>query len=87
MTSTPSRPGPQVPIRSLREAHGLSIEELRDRIESHLGKKPHGDTLRNIELGRRNGSPALMAAWAKALTLHPLDVFQPDAKTTEKVPA
>lgn len=76
MPSTPTS-GPQVPIRELRLAHGLSIEQLRDRIEVYLGKKPHGDTLRNIELGRRNASRPLMTAWAKALGLNPLDVRQP----------
>lgn len=87
MQSTPT-PGPQVPIRELRLAAGLSIEQLRDRIEPHLGKRPHGDTLRNIELGRRKASVPLMAAWAKALNVNPLDVHQPDNdRATEAVSA
>ncbi len=71
-----------MPIRALRLAYQLSIDELCDRIEPHLGKRPHGDTIRNVELGHRKASPALMAAWAKALTLHPLDVFQPEPATS-----
>lgn len=68
--------GPLVPIREVRMAHGLSIEQLRERIEVYLGKKPHGDTLRNIELGHRKASQPLLNAWAKALGLLPLDVRQ-----------
>lgn len=77
MTSTPLRPSPQIPIRELRLAHGLSIEELAERIEVHLGRRPHGDTLRNVELGHRAASKPLVTAWAKALGVNPLDVFQP----------
>lgn len=71
--------GPMVPIRELRMAHGLSIEQTCERIEVYLGKKPHGDTLRNIELGHRKASQPLLNAWAKALGLIPLDVQQSGA--------
>lgn len=84
MPSTPT-PGPQVPIRELRLAHGLSIEQLRERIEVYLGKKPHGDTLRNIELGRRNASRPLITAWAKSLGLNPLDVRQSGDELIDEV--
>ena len=71
---------PSVPLRRFREGLGLSIGDLQERIAVHMdGKKPHGDTIRNVELGHKVGSPALMAAWAKALGLHPLDVHQPKA--------
>lgn len=74
--SAPTLLGPQVPIRELRRAHGLSIAMLCDRIEPHLGKRPHEDTIRNIELGHKRASVQLMTAWAKALKIAPLDVAQ-----------
>lgn len=49
---------------------------LCDRIEPHLGKRPHEDTIRNIELGHKRASVQLMTAWAKALKIAPLDVAQ-----------
>lgn len=75
----------------MRLAHHLSIEQLCDRIEPHLGKRPHGDTIRNIELGHRRASVPLLGAWSKALGLTALDVYQPGGKqstaNTEAVPA
>lgn len=68
--------GPLVPIRGLREAYGLTVSQLCDRIEPHLGKRPHEDTIRNVELGHKRASAPLMTAWAKALGLTPLDVAQ-----------
>lgn len=68
--------GPLVPIRELRDAHGLSVSQLCDRIEQHLGKRPHEDTIRNVELGHKRASAPLMTAWAKALGLVPIDVAQ-----------
>lgn len=79
--------GPMVPIRELRMAHGLSIEQTCERIEVYLGKKPHGDTLRNIELGHRKASQPLLNAWAKALGLLPLDVKQAGTELREDIPA
>lgn len=76
--------GPAVPIRELRMAHGLSIEQTCERIEVYLGKKPHGDTLRNIELGHRKASQPLLNAWAKALGILPLDVRQADSSLTDE---
>jgi hypothetical protein len=75
MTSTAPL-GPLVPIRELREAHGLSVPQLCDRIAPILGKRPHEDTIRNIELGHKRASSPLMTAWAKALGLTALDVAQ-----------
>jgi len=37
----------------------------------------HPDTVRNVELGHRRASQPLMTAWARALGLDPLDVWQP----------
>lgn len=81
--------GAQVPIRALRESHALSIDQLCDRIEPIFGKRPHGDTIRNVELGHKKASRQLMNAWALALGLTPLDVFQPPTRAdrSEQVPA
>ncbi|MCW2831109.1 MAG: hypothetical protein JWP31_1801 [Aeromicrobium sp.] len=80
--------GAQVPIRALREALTLNIDQLCDRIEPIYGKRPHGDTIRNVELGHKRASQQLMNAWARALGLTPLDVYQPMTRTEiEQVPA
>lgn len=68
--------GPLVPIRELRAAHGLSVSQLCDRIEPLLGKRPHEDTIRNVELGHKRASGPLMTAWARVLGLTALDVSQ-----------
>jgi hypothetical protein len=71
--------GPQVPIRALREAHGISVQDLIERIEQAGGpQKTHPDTIRNVELGYKRASNPLMTAWAKALGLTALDVYQPE---------
>ncbi|KPG14508.1 hypothetical protein AN911_01835 [Mycobacteroides immunogenum] len=71
--------GAQVPIRALREAFGFSVPTLIERIEQAGGPKgTHPDTIRNVELGYKRASKPLMTAWAKALGLSGLDVFQPD---------
>ncbi|MET8985938.1 helix-turn-helix transcriptional regulator [Nonomuraea wenchangensis] len=48
------------------------------RIRAH-GVNVHKDTVSNIELGYRRGSEELLTAWAKALGINPLDVYQPSA--------
>lgn len=71
--------GAQVPIRALREAHGFSVAKLIQRIEEVGGPEgTHPDTIRNIELGYKRASKPLMTAWAKALGLTALDVYQPE---------
>lgn len=71
--------GAQVPIRALRVAYGLSVNELIIRIKQNGGpEKLHPDTIRNVELGYKRASAPLLSAWAKALDLTPLDVFQPE---------
>jgi transcriptional regulator with XRE-family HTH domain len=67
--------GPQVKIRHLREAYGLTLNELAQRI-SEQGVDVHPDHLSNVELGRKRASRALLIAWAKALQLNPLDIWQ-----------
>jgi transcriptional regulator with XRE-family HTH domain len=76
--------GPRVGIRQLREAHGLSVTALTERIAPFLGKQPDGDTIRNVELGHKRASRELLAAWAKALNLTLLDVEQDATSTAGK---
>lgn len=68
--------GPRVGIREIRKAHALTLEQLADRIAEQGSKRPSADSLSNIECGNKRASSQLMAAWAKALGLHPLDVEQ-----------
>jgi transcriptional regulator with XRE-family HTH domain len=73
--------GPQVRIRDFREGLGITVQSLVDRIlaegyESNL----HPDTIRNVELGYKSASRPLLIAWAKALGVNPLDVYQPAPK-------
>ena len=78
---------PQVSIRFLRLAFGVEVRELCDRIteQGYLGRggKPvNEDTIRNIELGWKRPSNALLVAWAKALGMSPLDVTLPGTPLT-----
>ena len=69
--------GPQVRIRDYREALGLGVNGLIERLEEQGQANVHPDTIRNVELGHKRASKPLMTAWAKALGLNPLDVWQP----------
>lgn len=56
----------------------ISVNQLAERIEeTGYAEKVHPDTIRNVELGHKRASKLLMVAWAKALGLSPLDVWQP----------
>ncbi len=77
--------GPQVRIRDLRNAHGFSVKHLVTRIEEAGMPGVHEDTIRNVELGHRRASLPLMTAWARALGLSPLDVWQPPPDECEDV--
>ena len=60
---------------------GISVSSLVDRIiEQGYEGKLHPDTIRNVELGYKSASKPLMVAWAKALGLTPVDVWQPPPK-------
>lgn len=74
--TAPDPIGPQVRIRDYRKARGLTIPGLVERIAAY-GPAVHKATISNIELGYKRGSDELMTAWAKALGLDPLDVYQP----------
>lgn len=69
--------GPQVRIRDLRNAHGFSVRQLVDRLAESGMPGVHEDTIRNVELGHRRASRPLITAWARALGLSPLDIYQP----------
>lgn len=74
--------GPQVRIRDYREALGISVSQLVERIkETGYSGSVHPDTIRNVELGHKRASKPLMTAWVKALGLNPLDVWQPEQAT------
>ena len=78
--------GPQVRIRDLREAHGLSVKQLVERIAVIGEIEVHENTIRNIENGHRRGSVQLMTAWAIALGIRPIDVYQePHIREIEEV--
>lgn len=64
---------PRVDIRRLREAHGLTIPALVERIREQ-GYDVTADHISNCELGWKRPSNSLLHAWAKALGLLPLDV-------------
>lgn len=87
-TTTTARervPPPSVSIRTLREAHGLTLPALVRRIEEQ-GVKVTADHLSNCELGWKRPSNALLHAWAKALGITRLDV-QVESDDPEPVPA
>ncbi|WP_405490364.1 helix-turn-helix domain-containing protein [Nocardia sp. NBC_00511] len=69
--------GPQIRIRTLREAHGLSVKQLIERMSAEGIGSVHADTIRNVELGHKRPSGPLLTAWARALGVSPLDVWQP----------
>lgn len=64
---------PAVGIRILREAHGLTIPALVERIAAQ-GINVTPDHISNCELGWKRPSNALLTAWARALGIHRLDV-------------
>lgn len=64
---------PSVSIRTLREAHGLTIPALVKRIDEQ-GVKVTADHISNCELGWKRPSNALLHAWAKALGITRLDI-------------
>jgi len=59
------REPPRVTIRTLREAHGLTLPMLVARI-SEQGVGVTADHLSNCELGWKRPSNALLHAWAPA---------------------
>jgi transcriptional regulator with XRE-family HTH domain len=78
--------GPQVRIRELRQAQGLTVEELAGRI-GEQGVTISRSALTNVETGAKRASRDLLTAWAKALGVNPLDVWQRPARSDDQEPA
>ncbi|HWE90443.1 MAG TPA: helix-turn-helix transcriptional regulator [Pseudonocardiaceae bacterium] len=76
--------GPMVRIRALRHAYGLTAAQLADRM-AELGVPVDRNSLYNIESGAKKPSDRILDAYARALGVHPLDVWQglPRPATTE----
>lgn len=66
---------PQVSLRALREARGLTLGQLAELI-TEQGHEVTADGLNNVELGRRQGSESLMLAWSRALGIKRIHVRQ-----------
>lgn len=64
---------PMVSLRALRKAHGLTYPELAERI-AEQGVSVEPDHLNAVELGQCGVSEGLLAAWARAYKMHPLDI-------------
>lgn len=75
---------PSVTIRTLRQAHGLNIPMLVERI-AEQGVQVTADHVSNCELGWKIPSNALVHAWARALGITALDVTV--ARSGEQVSA
>lgn len=63
-----------VRIRDLRQAHGLTMVQLSERIAEH-GVQITEAGISNVENGNKKASDRLLTAWAKALGLQPLNVW------------
>lgn len=72
-----TRLGTMVNIRALRQAHGLTTDELAELI-AELGVPVDSSTLRHAELGDDRPSPKLLNAWAAALNIRAADVLHHD---------
>lgn len=69
-------------------AHGLTLSDTAQRIREQ-GVDITESGLSNVENARKRASDRLLIAWAKALGLNPLDVWQgpvrqPAVEATEK---
>ncbi|HWE89235.1 MAG TPA: helix-turn-helix transcriptional regulator [Pseudonocardiaceae bacterium] len=64
-----------VRIRALRDTYGLTAEQLADRM-AELGVPVDRNTLYNLELGAKKPSDRILDAYARALGVNPLDVWQ-----------
>lgn len=64
---------PMVPLRALRQAHGLTSPDLANRI-AEFGVTVDPDHIIAVELGHRGAGPELRTAWARALNIKPLDI-------------
>ena len=75
MTAPATPIPPQVSLRALREAKGLTLVQLAELI-AEQGVEVHPDALSNVELGYKPASQTLILAWAKALGIKPIHIRQ-----------
>jgi hypothetical protein len=73
---------PKVTLRTLREAHGLNLPRLAERI-AEQGVEVTADHLSNCELGWKRPSNVLLHAWARALGIGALDISLASAPLPE----
>lgn len=66
---------PQVSLRAFREVQGITLADLAELIKEQ-GHEVTADGLNNVELGHKQGSEALMIAWARALGIKRIHVRQ-----------
>jgi hypothetical protein len=66
---------PQISLRALREALGLTMDQLAERIRAQ-GVEFSKVGVNNVELGHRNASPTVLRAWAKALGVDAMHIRQ-----------
>lgn len=66
---------PQINLRAFREALGLTLDDLAERI-SEQGVTVTKFALSNVETGKRRASNQLMDAWARALNVRPIHIRQ-----------
>lgn len=64
-----------VRIKEVRKAHNLTLKQLADRMSEH-GVKITEAGLSNVETGNKVASERLLTAWALALAIDPLVVWQ-----------
>jgi transcriptional regulator with XRE-family HTH domain len=67
--------GPMVRIKEVRAAHNLTLVQLSERIREQ-GVEISESGISNVENGNKRPSDRLLTAWARALDLEPLDVWQ-----------
>ncbi|HWE89879.1 MAG TPA: helix-turn-helix transcriptional regulator [Pseudonocardiaceae bacterium] len=69
-----------VRLRVLRDAYGLTAEQLAVRM-AELGVPVDRNSLYNIESGAKKPSDRVLDAYARALGVNPLDVWQGPLRT------
>lgn len=65
------RTPPHIPIRALRLALDITLDEVAVGVEEILGERPSRGTLSAIETGHRGASPELLSALEEFYRLDP----------------
>lgn len=77
-SDTPDSPIPTlVRLSALRDAHGLTLQEVCDRSAAR-GVPIDKSFLSLLERGKRRASPKTLRALAAVYGLKPLDIYQPE---------